>query len=129
MISYIHSTTVLVTDQDKALDFYTNVLGFEKREDQNYGDVSGRRWLTVAPKGEKGALALVRPQDTGNPEAKPGGYSGVSMVTDDIDRLYEELSAKGVQFQGPPQQMPWGAKSTWFSDPDGNSFFITNWQG
>jgi catechol 2,3-dioxygenase-like lactoylglutathione lyase family enzyme len=49
MISYIHSTTVIVKDQDAALDFYTNKLGWEKRNDNDMGN--GERFLTVAPKG------------------------------------------------------------------------------
>jgi catechol 2,3-dioxygenase-like lactoylglutathione lyase family enzyme len=128
MKMYIHTTTLLVKDQDAALDFYVNTLGFEKRDDNEYDSPAGggkARWLVVAPLGQKTGLALSRPQDVGQEAASAGSYSGISFVTDDVARTYETLSKKGVQFTGPPQQMPWGAKATWFSDPDGNGFFLT----
>jgi hypothetical protein len=64
-------------------------------------------WLVVAPSGQTSGLALVRPQDVGQP-AGQGGISGISLVTDDIGQTYEALTAKGVSFTGPPQQMPLG---------------------
>lgn len=131
MITYIHSSTVFVKDQEAALNFYVNTLGFEKRDDNEYDNPGGggrSRWLVVAPPGQKTGLALLRPQDVGQPEGH-SGQSGLSFVTDDIDRTYQELSAKGVAFSGPPQPMPWGAKATWFSDPDGNGFFLSEDRG
>jgi catechol 2,3-dioxygenase-like lactoylglutathione lyase family enzyme len=119
---HIYASTVYVSDQDRALDFYVNRLGWEKRDDSNYGD--GGRWVVVAPPGEKGGLSILRPSATETPGATVGGNTGISLITTDIKAAYAEMSAKGVQFQGPPQQMPWGEQATWFSDPDGNSFFL-----
>lgn len=131
MIAYIHSSTLLVKDQEVALRFYVDRLGFEKREDSTYDHPAGgpARWLVVAPPGQKTGLALLRPQDAGQPEGAASGHSGVSFITDDIERTYQELSARGVVFSGPPQPMPWGSKATWFSDPDGNGFFLTEERG
>ena len=123
MISYVHSATIRVRDQDKALEFYVGVLGFEKREDSPFGE--GSRWVVVAPPGQKTGLALLRPQDMGLPAGAVGGPTGISLIADNVQRTYEELSARGVQFTQPPQQMPWGATATWFSDPDGNNYFLT----
>ena len=60
--------------------------------------------------------------------APPEAHTGISLISPDVKKSYEELSAKGVQFTSPPQQMPWGAWATWFTDPDGNSYFITEEQ-
>lgn len=121
MIARIHSTTLKVSDQDKALQFYTNVLGWEKREDSTLPD--GYRWLTVAPAGAETALVLDK-ADAGQASGGGGGYTGISLISDDLQRDYETLSAKGVAFKEPPARMPWGDIATWFSDPDGNEFFV-----
>ena len=123
MITSIHSATVLVRDQDAAIDFYVNALGFEKRDDSPFGE--GMRWVVVAPPGAPTGLALLRPQDVGQPADSITGQTGISFTCDDITRTYEELSGKGVTFKGPPEPMPWGAQATWFSDPDGNSYFLS----
>jgi catechol 2,3-dioxygenase-like lactoylglutathione lyase family enzyme len=125
VITRIHSATVLVRDQDAALDFYVNKLGFEKLSDDAYGENS--RWVTVAPPGAATALALTRPEDMGmDPGVEFGGRGiGISLIADDIDATYQQLSERGVQFTAPPERMPWGSKATWFSDPDGNSFFLS----
>ena len=96
MIKYIHSATILVTDQDRAIDFYVNTLGFEKRDDRPYGDPPGTsRWVVVAPPGAETALALVRPEDMGAGADVAGGYKGISLIADDVNATYEELSARG----------------------------------
>lgn len=118
MISHIHSTTIGVADQDAALDFYTNTLGWEKAMDAMFGE--GMRWLTVVPPGATTQLVLAQSSWAG--ETK--GHSGISVVTPDIDATYEALSARGVSFKQPVETMPWGQKATWFSDPDGNEFFL-----
>ena len=126
MIKYIHSATVCVSDQDRALDFYVNKLGWEQRADAPYGN--GSRWIEVAPPGAQTAVALSRPEDLGlSPEAV-GMYTGVSLIAEDLNATYEELRERGVEFTSPPQQMPWGAMATWFSDQDGNRFFLTEQQ-
>ncbi len=128
MIKYVHSATILVKDQDQAVDFYVNKLGFEKRRDSPFGENS--RWIEVAPPGGQASLALLRPEDVGQGEggqATPtvGGPTGVSLVVEDIEATYQELAGKGVNFAGPPQEMPWGAKATWMTDQDGNNYFLT----
>ena len=123
MITHVHSATLMVKDQDAALDFYLGKLGWEKRADSVYGE-NGERWIEVGPPGATTVLALIRPQDAGAPPEAAGGYKGVSLVTDDMDATYEELRGKGVGFTQPPEEMPWGQKATWFDDPDGNRFFL-----
>ncbi len=127
MITSIHSATVQVRDQDAAIDFYVNTLGFEKRDDSPFAE--GSRWVVVVPPGAQTGLALLRPQDVGQPADSITGHTGISFICDDIQRTYDDLSGKGVAFKGPPEQMPWGALATWFSDPDGNGYFLTEDQG
>ena len=120
MISRIHSTTVIVTDQDRALDFFIDTLGFEKMADVPMG--ADMRWVTVRPAGSNMELALGTPSWFSG--RTPGGPTGISLVSTDIDAEFAALTAKGVRFKGPVEMMPWGSKATWFSDPDGNEFFL-----
>lgn len=124
MIDYLHNATVWVQDVDAAIDYYVNTLGFEKTADTPMGDSD--RWVTVRPLGSVAAVAIQPVRN--RPHAGGGGQgnSGITFISTDLDKTYQELSAKGVKFDGPPEAMPWGAKATFFSDPDGNSFFITD---
>lgn len=120
MISHIHSTTIIVSDQDAALDFYVNTLGWEKRMDSPMGDL---RWLTVAPAGEKTELALASTEMFGGAAGAPSNPA-INLIAADLDATYAEMTAKGVKFAGPVETMPWGAKGATLLDPDGNAFFI-----
>ena len=117
-ISHIHSTTISVSDQDAALDFYTNTLGWEKAMDAMFGE--GMRFLSVVPTGATTQLILAHTSWGG----ETTGNTGISLVTSDIDATYETLSTNGVSFKQPVETMPWGQKATWFSDPDGNEYFL-----
>jgi catechol 2,3-dioxygenase-like lactoylglutathione lyase family enzyme len=123
MISYIHSTTIVVSDQDVALDFYTKTLGWEKAMDSPMGPEM--RWLTVVPPGAKTQLVLGHPSWVGDGKV-PGGTTGISLVTPDIEATVATLTERGVKFKKPIEVMPWGGKATWFSDPDGNEFFLAS---
>jgi catechol 2,3-dioxygenase-like lactoylglutathione lyase family enzyme len=118
MISRIHSASISVADQDAALDFYVNSLGWEKGDDAMFGE--GMRWLTVFPPGAATQLVLAHASWSG----QPGGHTGISLISPDIDATYEALTAKGVRFKEPVAVMPWGAKAAWFYDIDGNEFFL-----
>lgn len=123
MIKYLHSTTVLVRDQEAAIDFYVNKLGFELRMDNQFGE--NGRWLVVAPPDGETGIAILTPEMTGESEDRIGRETGISFIADDVHKTYEELVARGVNVAKPPEKMPWGSMATWFSDPDGNSYFLT----
>jgi catechol 2,3-dioxygenase-like lactoylglutathione lyase family enzyme len=116
---------VFVADQDEALDFYVTKLGWEKRADNPFGE--GSRWLTVAPPGAATELVLGLARDYGADQVanNPQADCGISLLSSDIDATYQTLVERGVQFRHPPEAMPWGTKATWFSDPDGNTFFLS----
>ncbi|HEX2202372.1 MAG TPA: VOC family protein [Longimicrobium sp.] len=130
MIAYIHSATIAVSDQEAALDFYVNKLGWEKRIDYPMGD--GYRFVTVAPPGGQAELAL-QPAETlriapGEGIAREGsgmdGHIGISLAVENFDETYRTLVERGVRFTGEPEDMPWGDKAAWMVDPDGNTFFF-----
>jgi catechol 2,3-dioxygenase-like lactoylglutathione lyase family enzyme len=105
----ITTTSVLVDDQDKALDFYTRVLGFAPGVDVPIGD--GNRWLTVvSPADPDGTQLLLEPDQ--HPAAKAfkaalvaDGIPLTSFGVDDVAAEYERLTALGVRFLGEPTSM------------------------
>lgn len=116
---YIASTTVSVNDQDAALDFYTNKLGFVKRADEDMGN--GTRWLTVELPGTPTGIVLAKGYGSGNPV---GSFTGLVLAADDIQATYEELAAKGVHFTEAPTRQPWGMMQALFEDQDGNGYVL-----
>jgi len=121
MISFIHSATIAVSDQRKALDFYVNTLGWEKALDVPMGEAES--FITVVPPGATTQLSLA-PAHWLGPDRKVGGPTGIAFVAPDIEETYKILTERGVQFKEPPAMMPWGAKATWFYDQDGNEIFL-----
>lgn len=123
MITHIHSATVAVADQDAALDFYVNTLGWEVGLDNPVGE--GMRFLSVVPPGATTQLVLGHTSWYSEEYPAPG-KAGISLVAPDIDATYETLKERGVTFKGPVEEMPWGARAAWFYDLDGNEFFLSN---
>jgi catechol 2,3-dioxygenase-like lactoylglutathione lyase family enzyme len=103
----INMTSVLVDDQDKALRFYTEVLGFAKKTEIPLGE---HRWLTVvSPDDPEGVELALEPDD--HPAAKPfkealvqDGIPFTSFAVEDVQREYERLSALGVRFTQQPME-------------------------
>lgn len=118
----IHLTSVFVDDQEKALKFYTEVLGFVKKMDVPAGKF---RWLTViSPEGPDGIQLLLEPND--NPAAKTyqkaifeQGIPATSFAVDDIHKEYERLNKLGVAFTMEPTSMG-PATVAVFNDTCGN---------
>lgn len=118
MITKASTVGIYVSDQDRALDFYVNKLGFEKLIDEPMG--SGARWIEVAPAGAQTHLVLFTPPGQ---EDRIGTFSNVVFACDDMKRTHAELSSRGVQFSQEPSEQPWGIWAQ-FKDPDGNEFGI-----
>lgn len=115
-ISHVSVITIQVKDQDEAVRFYTDFLGFEKRNDAPMGE--GMRWVTVAPAGSNTEFTLVTAPMGGAPL---GTSTGVVLETDDVDAAYRALSARGVRFTREPSREFFGGWAE-FVDPDGNGF-------
>lgn len=111
---------IVVSDQDRALRFYTEVLGFEKRQD--YRQPGHPRWLTVAPRGQELEFILVEGEHAAShpkPDADSGGNHLV-FLTDDCKKDVELLKERGVHFKGGSEvEAPYGIAG-YFTDPDGN---------
>src|SRR6058998_733689 len=123
----IKLTSVHVDDQEKALRFYTEVLGFVKKADFSQGSY---RWLTVAspedPDGTELQLAL-----NGNPAAKAyqqakfqEGQPAAMFFTDDVQADYERMKARGAEFTMPPTAVT-GSKIARLNDTCGNRLQVT----
>ena len=91
-ISQVATVFVPVSDQDAALDFYVNKLGFEKRIDSIYG-AGAHRWIEVCPPGSTYALALVPPSE-GN--VAPGDHTYCALLSTDVDATHAALRDAGV---------------------------------
>lgn len=119
MIRRIKFASIPVRDQDRALDFYVNQLGFAVQTDQPMGP--GKRWIEVRPpKGDTG-LALFTPDGH---EDRVGSFTGLSFECDDVQKTYDELKAKGVEFAKPPQAQPWGMFAI-LKDSEGNQIVLS----
>ena len=104
----IKFTSVMVEDQERALHFYTSILGFEKMADIPVGQF---RWLTVcSPEGIAGVELVLEPM--GFPPAATyqkalfeAGIPAMALITQDIDAKVQRLKARGVEFRGEPTNM------------------------
>jgi catechol 2,3-dioxygenase-like lactoylglutathione lyase family enzyme len=118
-ISQIGTVIVPVSDQDRAIEFYVEKLGFEKRSDIPFGN--GDRWVEVAPPGASTTLAIVPPR-----EGEPVGIeTRVGWATDDADASHASLQAQGVDVDAEVSRMGDPVPPMYFfRDPDGNKFMV-----
>ncbi|WP_394834825.1 VOC family protein [Pendulispora rubella] len=122
MLSKVAYVTLFVNDQDKALDFYTNVLGFEKRADNPLP--TGTRFLTVGLAGQELQVVLW-PGTHGNAKPAPGLVPGACIFeTSDCRAAFETLKARGVEFETPQIIEQPVALVAIFRDPDGNRLML-----
>ena len=114
MLKKLVYASLFVSDQDKALDFYTNVIGLEKRVD--VPTPVGPRFLTVGVKGQDFDLVLW----PGTPGRAGEGTAAYTLEVDNCRTEFETLKARGVKFESPDVlEFPWGYVAR-FHDPDGN---------
>ena len=124
-----------VHDQDEALAFYTDKLGWEVRADVTVPELGNFRWLTVGPPAQQDIavtlMAIPGPPLMDAASAKQlrdllgKGFAGtLFLTTDDVHASYEELKARGVEFLEAPEERPYGIDSG-FRDPSGNQFRLT----
>lgn len=112
-----------VADQDAALAFYTEKLGWEVRNDMRFGENGEARWLEVAPPGSTARLALNPPMDS-----QPGG-GGIGIETPDVFAEYRRLSAiGGIQLDSEPMTSPGAPLLFMMRDPDGNHIAVVQSQ-
>ena len=118
-VSNIGVAMFAVADQDAALDFYTQKLGFEVRSDVRFGENDAMRWLEVAPPGSRARLALNPPMG-----GEPGG-SSIGVSTADVHGEHRRLSAiGGLDVDAEVQDFPGAPKMFCVRDPDGNYVWV-----
>lgn len=118
-IAQVGTVMVPVSDQDRAVEFYVEKLGFEKRMDMPFGD--GQRWVEVAPPGAATTVALVQPR----PEDPIGVETGVALASDDVDAGHAELKARGVDVDEEVMRMGDPVPPMfWFRDQDENRLLL-----
>jgi len=133
MITEMSHVTIYVTNQQEALEFYRDKLGFEVRTDAEMGP--GMRWVTVGPPDQPGfEIVLMEPkagmmldEETANQikALVAKGVLGAGVFeTKNCQATYEELQKKGVEFMGPPEDKFYGIEAI-FKDNSGNWFSLS----
>jgi len=128
----IHASFLPQNDPDAALAFYRDALGFEVRNDVEYG---GMHWITVGPADQPDTSIVLYP-----PEATPGltddergavvemmakgTYASVNLATPDLDGAFERLQASDAEVVQEPTDQPYGVRDCAFRDPAGNMIRI-----
>ena len=127
----ISNAQLWVQDQDEALAFYTDKVGFEVRADVTLPEMGNFRWLSVGPAGQED-IALVLMAIPGQPVMDADtaaqvrtlmakGFAGaIFLATDDCRASYKELKGRGVEFSEGPEERPYGVDAA-FRDPSGNN--------
>ncbi|MEM1147593.1 MAG: VOC family protein [Pseudomonadota bacterium] len=120
MNTFIKNVTLVVSDYDTAIIFYTQKLGFSLLEDTPLD--AGKRWVRVAPPGAQTALLLAKADGAAQTAVigqQTGGRVGFFLQTDDFARDHGAMQAKGVTFREAPRSEPYGTVAV-FQDPFGN---------
>ena len=119
MIKGIKLVNIPVRDQKRAVNFYTEKLGFSIATDQEMGP-DGQRWIELRIPGAETLVTLFTPDGH---EDRIGTFVPLSMWADDVEATYATLKARGVEFAAPPKQEPWGT-SVIFIDSEGNKLHL-----
>jgi catechol 2,3-dioxygenase-like lactoylglutathione lyase family enzyme len=138
MLKQLTHVQVWVYDQDEALAFYTDKLGMELREDVTVPEMGNFRWLSVGIPGQDVSITLmaipgppVFDEETREQIHKllaKGASGGLFFATDDVQRTYEEMKSRGVDFTQEPTEQPYGIDAG-FRDVSGNHFRMAQREG
>lgn len=120
MIRGVKIASIPVRNQDVALKFYTEKLGFKVVTDQPHTDK--QRWIELLIPGAETQLALFTPPGHEN---RIGGFQPMTFWCDDVVATAKVLKSKGVEFAQEPKTEVWGTMGI-FKDPDGNQFVLSS---
>ena len=120
MITHVKFVSVPTSDQDRALAFWTERVGFTLMTDQPFSEE--QRWIELQVGSGDTRLVLFTPDGQ---QDRIGSFFNGALACDDIEATHRQLSERGVEFDGPPQKQPWGTFAT-FRDPDGNRFVLSS---
>ena len=119
MIRGVKFASIPVTDQDRALAFYTEKLGFRLVTDQPFDEK--QRWIELGISGSETRVVLFHFDDG----PQPGTKMNITFWADDVEGTVRELENKGVEFVMKPQKADWGTGAI-FKDCDGNTFVLSS---
>jgi predicted enzyme related to lactoylglutathione lyase len=117
MIKGLKFAGIPTRDQDRAVKFWTEKVGFRVATDQPLGT---QRWIELGIAKSETCIVLFTPAGQ---EDRIGTFFNGSFWCDDVEATYRQLIAKGVEFKSPPKKEPWGTSAI-FLDPDGNQFVL-----
>lgn len=117
MITHLKFAGVPCKDQEACLKFWTEKMGLRVVTDQPLG---AQRWIELAIANSQTGIVLFTPEGH---EDRVGTFFNGSFACDDVEATYRQLSARGVEFKGPPEKQPWGTFAI-FKDPEGNEFVL-----
>ena len=120
MITHVKFVSIPTSDQDRALKFWTEQVGFTLMTDQPFSDK--QRWIELKVGSSDTRFVLFTPDGH---EDRIGGFFNGALACDDVEATHRQLSERGVKFDSPPQKQPWGTFAT-FRDPDGNQFVLSS---
>jgi predicted enzyme related to lactoylglutathione lyase len=118
MITHLKFMSIPVQDQDRALKFYTEKLGFKVATNQEM--VPGKRWIELRIGNAETRFVLFTMEGE---EGRVGTQMNCSIACDDVDATYRQLSARGVEFVSRPRKEPWGTYVI-MKDSEGNTFVV-----
>ena len=119
MITHVKFVSVPSRDQDRALAFWTEKVGFTLMTDQPFSD--SQRWIELSVGDSQTRFVLFTPEGQ---EERIGATFNGALACDDLEATYRQLSGRGVEFVEPPKKTPWGGFAI-FKDPDGNQFVLS----
>jgi catechol 2,3-dioxygenase-like lactoylglutathione lyase family enzyme len=122
MIKQVKFVGVPVRDQDTALAFWTEKVGFRVATDQPMGPGPGQRWIELAIPGAQTGITLFTPPGH---EDRVGTFFNGSFACDDVEHTWRQMSARGVEFVKPPTKEAWGTSAV-FRDLEGNTFVLSS---
>lgn len=124
MIDYISTVSIYVSDQERAKEFYTKMLGFELRRDEPLYPGATARWVAVAPPGAKTEAILYLPDENWEHYRQVVGKSqSVTFNVTDMTALHADLKAKGITFVQEPDVQPWGTYAM-IEDSEGDRLIL-----
>ena len=124
MINHVGTLSVFVSDQERAKEFYTNILGFELRADAPLFPGATARWIAVAPLGAQTEIILYLPDENWSHYRQVVGKSqALTLDVADMATVHEQLKAKGVVFVQEPDVQPWGTFAM-IEDSEGNTLLL-----
>lgn len=120
MITRVGAVSVFVSDQERAKQFYTKVLGLELRTDAPLYPGAEARWLAVAPAGAKTEIILYLPDENwAHYQQVVGKSQAITLSVSDLNAVYDDLKGKDVNFVVEPATEPWGTYAI-LEDSEGN---------